>query len=75
MGAVLLTGVVVGRDCIVGAGAVLPGGKRYPAGHMILGTPGRVGRRLTDEEIEQNRQTTRNYVEYARRYRAEHPEG
>ncbi len=74
MGAVLLTGAVVGRDCIVGAGAVLPGGKSYPAGHLILGVPGHVVRRLTEEELEENRQTTRNYVEYARRYRAEHPE-
>ncbi|GAB4449683.1 MAG: gamma carbonic anhydrase family protein [Anaerolineae bacterium] len=63
--AVLLNGVVVGRDCVIGANSLLPPGKVYPDGVLILGSPAKVVRQLSAEEIEANRQTARGYVEKA----------
>lgn len=56
MGALLLDGVEVGADCIVAASALLPGGKLYPAGSLIMGSPARVVRALTEDEIQHNRE-------------------
>ncbi len=68
MRAVLLNGVVVGENCIVAAGALLPQGKHYPAGHLIMGVPAQVIRPLTEEEILRNRQSAQDYQELAARY-------
>jgi len=69
MGSILLNGCTVGENCMVGAGSLLPQGKVYPAGTLILGSPARVMRDLSDEEIEQNRQRARGYVEKAKQFR------
>lgn len=68
IGAVILNGARIGRDCIVGAGALVTGKMDAPAGSMILGSPARVVRPLTAEEIEGNRQSARKYVEFLHRY-------
>ena len=69
MGALLLDGVEVGADCIVAASALLPGGKLYPAGSLIMGSPARVVRALTEDEIQHNREVAASYVRRAQRYR------
>lgn len=69
MGALLLDGVEVGAGCIVAAGALLPGGKLYPAGSLIMGSPARVVRALTEDEIQHNREVAASYVQCAQRYR------
>jgi len=51
MGAILLDGAVIPRDSIVAAGALVPPGKTYPEGSLILGSPAKVARKLTAEEI------------------------
>ncbi|MEW5960727.1 MAG: gamma carbonic anhydrase family protein [Chloroflexota bacterium] len=70
MRAVLLNGVVVGENCLVGANALLTEGKIFPAGSLILGSPARVIRKLTTEEIERNRRAAEVYVERARVFKA-----
>lgn len=55
MGATVLNGAKIGDDCIVGAGALVTGKMDAPAGSMILGTPAKVVRPLTEAEIEGNR--------------------
>ena len=67
--AVLLNGVVVGQDCVVGANSLLTPGKKVPDGELILGSPAKVVRELSPEEIEANRKTARGYVEKARAFR------
>ena len=49
--AVLLNGVVVGRQCIVGACALLTEGKTFPDRVLILGSPARAVRQLSDDEL------------------------
>jgi carbonic anhydrase/acetyltransferase-like protein (isoleucine patch superfamily) len=68
MRAVLLNGVVVGENSIVGACSLLTEGKVFPAGSLILGTPARVVRSLTPEEIEANGVTAAHYVERSRAF-------
>src|SRR4029079_2407658 len=48
MGAKLLNGVVLEPECLVGAGALITEGKAFPAGSLIVGSPARVVRQLTD---------------------------
>ena len=69
MGAVVLNGAKIGNDCIVGAGALVTGKMDAPAGSMILGSPAKVVRPLTEAEIEGNRQSTRDYLHLAEKYR------
>jgi carbonic anhydrase/acetyltransferase-like protein (isoleucine patch superfamily) len=65
MGAIILMGVRVGRGCIIGAGTLLPPGKTYPPGSLILGSPGKVVRDLSSEEIVSIREDARSYWEKA----------
>lgn len=69
MGAVVLNGARIGDDCIVGAGALVTGKMDAPAGSMILGSPAKVVRPLTEAEIEGNRQSAKGYLEAAEHYR------
>ncbi len=69
MGAILLNGARIGDDCIVGAGALVTGKLDAPAGSMILGSPAKVVRPLTEAEIEGNRRSAQGYRETAERYR------
>lgn len=70
MGAIILNGAHIGNNCIVGAGALVTGKMDAPDGVMILGSPAKVVRPLTEEEIESNRASAQEYLESARRYRA-----
>ena len=69
MGATVLNGARIGDDCIVGAGALVTGKMDAPAGSMILGSPAKVVRPLTAEEIEGNRISARGYLHSAEKYR------
>jgi carbonic anhydrase/acetyltransferase-like protein (isoleucine patch superfamily) len=52
MGSIIMDGAVIGEHTIIGSGTVIPAGKTYPPGVLILGSPGKVIRELTSEEIE-----------------------
>ena len=68
IGAVILNGARIGRHCLVGAGSLVTEGKEFPDGSMILGSPAKVVRMLTPEQIEGLRASARHYVDNARRY-------
>jgi gamma-carbonic anhydrase len=67
MGAVILDGAAVGEDSIVGAGSLVTQGKVFPPRSLILGSPAKVVRSLTDEEVAGLRKHAEAYVELARR--------
>ena len=69
MGAIILNGAKVGSNCIVGAGALVTGKMDAPDGVMILGSPAKVVRPLTEAEIEGNRESARGYLHAAEQYR------
>lgn len=68
--AVVLNGAVIGPRCLVGAGALVTEGKEFPDGSMIIGSPAKVVRQLTPEQIDGLRASAQHYVDNARRYRA-----
>jgi carbonic anhydrase/acetyltransferase-like protein (isoleucine patch superfamily) len=68
MRAILLNGVVVGENSIVGAGSLLTQGKVFPPGSLIIGSPAKIIRPLTEEEIEANRTAAAHYVERSRAF-------
>jgi len=70
IGAIVLNGAKIGKNCLVGAGALVTEGKEFPDGSMILGSPARVVRPLSPEQIEGLRQSARHYTDNAQRFRA-----
>lgn len=62
MGAIILDGATIGERCIVGAGALVTQGKSIPAGSMVLGSPAKVVRALTDDEQAGLREWAERYV-------------
>ena len=69
MGAIILNGAKVGSNCIVGAGALVTGKMDAADGVMLLGSPAKVVRPLTEAEIEGNRRSARGYLHAAEQYR------
>ncbi|WP_040684095.1 hypothetical protein, partial [Thermobrachium celere] len=69
MGAVILNGAVIGEDCIIAAGSVVTQGKEIPPRSLVMGTPAKVVRELTDEEIESIKKSAIHYKELAEAYR------
>lgn len=73
IGAVVLDGAEIGPDAMVGAGALVPPGMVVPPRSLVMGTPARVKRPLTDAEVAHLRESASHYVDYAARYRDEGP--
>lgn len=69
IGAILMDGVRVGANSIVGAGTLLTPRTQIPPRSLVVGSPGRVKRELTEDEVASLEQSWRNYVELASRYR------
>nr|MDP2191821.1 gamma carbonic anhydrase family protein [Rhodoferax sp.] len=70
IGAVVLNGAKIGKNCLVGAGSLVTEGKEFPDGSMILGSPAKVVRQLTPEQLQGLRLGAQHYVDNARRFRA-----
>ena len=70
IGSVVLNGAVIGRSSLVGANALVTEGKTFPDGALILGSPARVVRMLSDEQIEGLRRSAELYIAQAARHRA-----
>ena len=68
MGAVIMDGAVIEEDCIVGAGALVTERMHVPSKSLIYGTPARVRRSLTDDELEWIKESALNYIRYAQYY-------
>lgn len=71
MGARILNGAVIERECIVGAGALITEGKTFPSGSLIVGSPARVVRQVTESERQLLRASAAHYAEKAARYAAD----
>lgn len=69
MGAIILDGAVIGPRSVIAAGAVVTKGSIIPEGSLVVGTPGKVVRSLSQEELRANAALAAKYVEVSRRYR------
>lgn len=63
IGSIVLDGSVIGDGSVVAGGSLVAPRKEYPPGSLIMGSPAKVVRSLTEEEIERNRGTARKYLE------------
>jgi carbonic anhydrase/acetyltransferase-like protein (isoleucine patch superfamily) len=66
---VVLNGAKIGKGCLVGAGSVVTEGKEFPDGSLILGSPAKVVRPLSDEQRARLLASAAHYVQKAVRFR------
>ena len=69
IGAVILNKAKIGKNCIIGANALVTENKVIPERSLVLGSPGKVVRQITDEEIEHIKENARDYVENFKKYK------
>lgn len=69
--AVILNGAVIGKNCLVGAGALITEGTAFPDNSLILGTPAKVVKTLTDEACRGIHANTQTYIDKAALYKKE----
>jgi carbonic anhydrase/acetyltransferase-like protein (isoleucine patch superfamily) len=70
MGAIVLNGASIGANCLVGAGALVTEGKSFPDGSLIVGSPARLIRPLSEAEIEGLRRSADHYAANQKRFAA-----
>jgi carbonic anhydrase/acetyltransferase-like protein (isoleucine patch superfamily) len=68
MGSVLLNGCEIGDECIVGAGSLVTQGKRFPPRSLIVGSPAKAVREVTDEDLGPREELTGRYERRSQRY-------
>jgi len=68
MSATILDDAVIGKESIVGAGALVTKGKKFPPRSLIIGSPAKVVRELTDDEVAELYASAKRYVEFAKSY-------
>lgn len=69
MGAIVLDGAEIGENSIVGAGSLVTGNKKFEANSMILGSPAKFIRKLTDEEINYIKENASEYINLIEEYK------
>jgi carbonic anhydrase/acetyltransferase-like protein (isoleucine patch superfamily) len=65
---VIMNHAVIGKNCIIGANTLITEGKHIPDNSLVMGSPGKVVRQLTDEEIARIKLNADVYVQNLRRY-------
>jgi len=68
MAAIIMDGVVVNDEVIIGAGTLVPPGKVLESGYLYIGNPMRRARPLTDKELNYFHYTSKRYVDLASKY-------
>jgi len=69
--AVILNGAVIGKNCLVGAGSLVTEGKQFPDNSLIIGSPAKVVRTLTEDDISQLQKNAANYVTKAQLFKTQ----
>ncbi|MBJ9988516.1 gamma carbonic anhydrase family protein [Paenibacillus sp. S28] len=69
MGAIVLNGAEIGEYALIGAGSIVTENKKIPPYTLSLGSPARVVRELTEEDLRRMYRTTQNYVDKGKEYR------
>lgn len=69
MSATILDGAVIGKESIVGAGSLVTKNKVFPPRSLIMGSPAKVIRELSDEEVKELYASAKRYVTFKEDYR------
>lgn len=67
MGAIVLNNAMIGKNCIIGAGALVPQNKVIPDNSVVLGNPGRIVRKVSEEEKKHNHENALEYIRKAKK--------
>ncbi len=65
MGAILLNGAQIGNNCLIGAGSLVTGKMQAPDGSLIMGSPAKVVRELTQQELADLKEDAIHYIQLA----------
>jgi carbonic anhydrase/acetyltransferase-like protein (isoleucine patch superfamily) len=68
MGATILNGAVIGDDTIIAAGSLVTEGSVIPSRSLVMGSPGKVRRTLSDADLASILEYAANYVRYKKDY-------
>lgn len=66
MGSIIMNDSIIHKNCIVGAGSLITEGKEFEEGSLILGSPAKVVRKLTQEEIQSIQHNADLYIQEAK---------
>ncbi|MNE61999.1 2,3,4,5-tetrahydropyridine-2,6-dicarboxylate N-acetyltransferase [compost metagenome] len=66
--AVVLDGAKIGKHCLIGANTLIPPGKEIPDGSLVMGSPGKVVRELTEQQKKTLELSAAHYVQNSRRF-------
>ena len=66
MGAIVLSGAVLGDHCMIGAGALVTGKTNAPAGSLLLGSPAKVVKEISEAQKEGNLHSAQHYIDLAK---------
>ncbi|MGE0053452.1 MAG: gamma carbonic anhydrase family protein [Hyphomicrobium sp.] len=70
IGSIILNGAQIGEECVIGANTLIPEGKVIPPRSMVIGSPGKIVRTLTDDEAQRFSSGAARYVANWKRYAA-----
>jgi len=68
MSATILDGAVIGKESIVGAGSLVTKNKKFPPRSLIMGSPAKVIRELSNEEVSELYASAKRYVTFKNEY-------
>ena len=69
IGSTILNKAKIGKNCIIGANTLVTENKVIPDNSLVLGSPGKVIRKVTDDEIKVIRENAKHYVKNSKRYK------
>ena len=69
IGSTILNKTKIGKNCIIGANTLIPENKVIPDRSLVLGSPGKVIRQITDKEVEEIKENAKHYVENYKKYK------
>lgn len=69
IGSTILNKAKIGKNCIIGANTLVTENKVIPDNSLVLGSPGKVVRKVTDDEIKVIRENAKHYVKNSKRYK------
>ena len=69
IGSTILNKTKIGKNCIIGANTLIPENKIIPNGSLVLGSPGKVIREVTEKEINEIKENAKHYIDNYKRYK------
>ena len=70
IGSVILNGAKIGEECVIGANALIPEGKEIPPRSLVMGSPGKIVRELSDDDVKRFTGAAGRYVTNWKRFAA-----